>query len=312
MSTYTLSPPSTSVINLTIADLVIYALLFIPTAWVTWKHGKTGMVCWPIFVSYFGLRFTADAYLIANRHTPETYNEVVIMTNAGSLACLSLTIIGLVYEANIILPLPPRSRTEKIILGVTHLANTGGIAVATYGGAPSATTTTGVINASLNQIGNCLMLFVMFTICWWLWPTWQRLMTVPNHPNFRNAQVLLFAAVAAMPFQLVRLAYNTTYAFIRVPSLDPVMGSFATRLVLLFFMQLAVALACTTGGILSAKVVPRSALMGDDLILKEHNSGASTVNYVPAVDLENVAANGRQETGIFSHELHQLRPARSV
>ncbi|CAK7236563.1 hypothetical protein SBRCBS47491_009679 [Sporothrix bragantina] len=308
MSTYTLSPPSTSVISLTIADLVIYILLFFPAVWVTWKHGKTGMVCWPIFLSYFALRFTADAYQIATRHAPETYNEVVIMTNAGGLACLSLTIIGLVYEANMILPLPPRSRTEKIILGVTHLANTGGIAVATYGGAPSATTTSGVINENLNQIGNCLMLFVMFTICWWLWPTWQRLMTVPNHPNFRNAQMLLFAAVAAMPFQLVRLAYNTTYAFVRVPSLDPVMGSFATRLILLFFMQLAVSVFCTAAGCLSANVVPRSALTGDDLILtKNQTSGAST-----ARDTETSYGNSRLENGVLSHELQRLRPTQSV
>ncbi|KAL1911106.1 hypothetical protein Sste5344_002904 [Sporothrix stenoceras] len=233
------------------------------------------------------------------------------MTNAGGLACLSLTIIGLVYEANIILPLPPRSRTEKIILGVTHLANTGGIAVATYGGAPSATTESGVINNNLNQIGNCLMLFVMFTICWWLWPTWQRLMTVPNHPNFRNAQVLLFGAVGAMPFQLVRLAYNTTYAFLRVPSLDPVMGSFATRLILLFFMQLAVAVICVAAGYLSTGVIPRSALTEDDLILKEQNSSTSTSTAVD-IDVENAAAHGPLETGVLSHELRALRPTQSV
>lgn len=99
MSTYTILPPSTAVVNLTIADLVIYSILFVPTLWITWKHGKTGMVCWPIFLSYFALRFTADIYQIVTRHEPETYNEVVIMTNAGGLACLSLTIIGLVYEA---------------------------------------------------------------------------------------------------------------------------------------------------------------------------------------------------------------------
>lgn len=97
-ATSTIAPPSASIINLAIADLAIYGALFFPTCWITWKHGKTGMVCWPIFLSYFALRFVSDAYQIAHRNDPNIPNTVAIMTNAGSLACLSLTIIGILYE----------------------------------------------------------------------------------------------------------------------------------------------------------------------------------------------------------------------
>lgn len=93
------SPPSASIIDLAIVDLVLYIVLLPPTLYITWKHGKTGMICWPIFVSYFGLRYASDIYQIVNRNEPLQYNEVAIMTNSGSLACLSLLIIGLVYEA---------------------------------------------------------------------------------------------------------------------------------------------------------------------------------------------------------------------
>ncbi|KAM0542045.1 hypothetical protein ACHAPJ_012971 [Fusarium lateritium] len=91
-------PPSASIINLTIADLAIYAVLLFPVIRITWKHGKSGMVCWPIFLSFFALRFVSDAYLLANRHKPQIPNPVVIMTNAGSIACMSLTIVGIIYE----------------------------------------------------------------------------------------------------------------------------------------------------------------------------------------------------------------------
>ncbi len=101
-----------------------------------------------------------------------------------------------------------------------------------------------------------------------MWPTWQRLSSVPSHPNFRAARYLILAAGAGMPFQLVRLAYNTTYAFIRVPSLDPVTGSFATRLILMFMMQLAVVLMASAGGFLSRHVVPRSQISEEHLTLK--------------------------------------------
>lgn len=143
----------------------------------------------------------------------------------------------------------PRRWTERIILGVTHLANTAGIGLATYGGSPSATGAGGVAAENLNQIGNCLMLFVMFTMCWWIWPTWKRTSALdPKHPVSQSAKYMIYAAGVAIPFQLVRLAYNTTYAFDHLAILDPIMGTFAVRLILLFSMNLGVSLAMVVGG----------------------------------------------------------------
>ncbi|ETS87449.1 hypothetical protein PFICI_01277 [Pestalotiopsis fici W106-1] len=247
-SAVNLPPPSLNIVNLAIADLAIYAVLFFPTCYLTWMHGKNGMVCWPIFVSYFGLRFASDAYLIVHRADPLLPNTVAIMTNAGSLACLSLTIIGLLYEVNITLPYP-RRWTEKIILGVTHLCNTAGIALATYGGSPSATGEGGVASQLLNRIGNCLMLGVMATMCWWIWPTWRRTSALHRkHPMFKPCRALIVAAAVAIPFQCLRLIYNTTYAFDHLAILDPITGTFAVRLILQFIPQIGVAVATVVGG----------------------------------------------------------------
>lgn len=109
-ATHMPDPPSASIINLTIADLVIYAVLLFPVIRITWKHGKSGMVCWPIFLSFFALRFVSDAYLIANRHKPQIPNPVVIMTNAGSIACMSLTIVGVIYEVYV----APSSNVNRV------------------------------------------------------------------------------------------------------------------------------------------------------------------------------------------------------
>ena len=95
-------PPSADKINLAIADLVLYILLLFPVIRITWRHGKAGMVCWPIFISFFPLRFVSDAYQIVKRNEPAIPNAVAIMTNAGSIACLSLTIIGLIYEVYVL------------------------------------------------------------------------------------------------------------------------------------------------------------------------------------------------------------------
>jgi hypothetical protein len=94
-----MSAPSANTINLAIAETVIYGLALVPMGYITWKHGRMGMVCWPIVLSFFVMRLVADIYQIVNREQPEQPNQVSIMTTSGSIACLSLGLIGVVYEA---------------------------------------------------------------------------------------------------------------------------------------------------------------------------------------------------------------------
>ncbi|GKT44481.1 uncharacterized protein ColSpa_04662 [Colletotrichum spaethianum] len=87
----------------------------------------------------------------------------------------------------------------------------------------------------------------MFGVCGWMWPTFKKIRS-SSSPNCRPAMRMLRATVVGIPFQLIHLAYTTTYAFNRISSLDPVMGSFATKLVLLFGTQLGVTAAMLGGG----------------------------------------------------------------
>jgi hypothetical protein len=165
------------------------------------------------------------------------------------------------FHRNVILPLPPKRWTERIMLAVTHLAITAGIALATYGGAPKAGAKGGVVAENLNQTGNCLMMFTMiFGLGWWLWQTKKRVMSLKSHPNFEPGKYLLLAACAALPFQLIRIGYNLTMAFTPYAVIDPFSGSFASRLLLMFGTQLCVAIAVTVGGWMSVGLVPAPAL----------------------------------------------------
>lgn len=147
---------------------------------------------------------------------------------------------------------------------MTHLANTGGIAVATYGGAPSATGKGGVANQELSRIGNLMMLFVLFTVCGWMWPTYKKIThyrRAGHHPNARASLILLWAGVAAMPIWLGRLSYMCIYAFNRQnTSLDPVMGSFAVKM-LLFGTSWGAATALTAGGWFSMANMPAGGFL---------------------------------------------------
>lgn len=92
------------------------------------------------------------------------------------------------------------------------------------------------------------MLAVMLYLLYWLWPTWKRMVEVRHHSKFPPTRFMLIGCAVGIPFHLVRLAYNTCYAFYHKASLDPVTGSFATRVVLIFLMQLGASLAITAGG----------------------------------------------------------------
>lgn len=174
---------------------------------------------------------------------------------------------------------------------MTHLANTGGIAVATYGGAPSATGKGGVANQELSRIGNLMMLFVLFTVCGWMWPTYKKIThysRMGNHPNARAAQFLLWGGAAAMPIWLGRLSYMCVYAFNRQNiSLDPVMGSFAVKM-LLFGTLWGAATALTAGGWFSKANMPaggflkareggRFIVADDEVALSRQGSGPDDV-----------------------------------
>ena len=171
---------------------------------------------------------------------------------------------GSPHDSNVILPCPPKRWTEKIILGVTNISNTAAIALAFYGGSPSKEKQ-GATNPVLEKIGNCAMLFLLLFLCGWAYTSYRRVQSATPHPNCRPARFMLLAAAGGLPFQLIRISYTTTYAFYKAPSLDPVMGSFATKLVLIFGTQLGVALCMLAGGWLGKNKKPKDAFGGMEL-----------------------------------------------
>lgn len=183
--------------------------------------------------------------------------------------------------SNTILPTKPKSWTYKIILAVTHLSNTAGIGMATYGGAADSEGAGGVKNQTLEQLGTLMMLWVLFAVCAWMWPTWKKVQRFSGyHPNARPAKMLLLGGAAAMPFWLARMGYQTLYAFQHPAALDPVMGSFATKLVLIFLTYLGASAALLAGGWLSMDLLPvgqvEEYLGEDERQLHRNRSGESS------------------------------------
>lgn len=144
----------------------------------------------------------------------------------------------------------------------THLLNTAGIALATYGGSPSAAKPGEKLSQALHITGNILMLLVMIGLCWWLWLTWKRPSTALGADEYHSATVMIVAACIAVPFHLVCLVSATVFSFTQSPALDPITGIFLARLFLIFGPQLGVVLALLRGGWFSRRP-SKSALRAD-------------------------------------------------
>lgn len=174
-------------------------------------------------------------------------------------------------NSNMILPAPPKRKFEMYLIGFLHLNNTLGVAMATSGGAPGPTD--GVMNPTLNEIGNWIMIMTLLFAYIWMFPTYKKIRRfLGTHPNAKPAQHMFWASFMATPLWVVRLGYNTAYAFHHDSTLDPVSGNFETRLVLLFGTWLMASIPLAVGGWLGMKIVPRDQSNTEVLVVDAQTS----------------------------------------
>ncbi|KAJ4327635.1 hypothetical protein N0V84_001884 [Fusarium piperis] len=107
------------------------------------------------------------------------------------------------------------------MLGVTHLGNTVGIGMAEYSGKPDDDAAGGVKNKTLNKIGNLVIFLVMVVVLFWLWPATKGVLSVRQEVNYKASKALVMTSGPGIVLHLIRLSYSLTYAFNRIPSLDP-------------------------------------------------------------------------------------------
>ena len=260
-----LPPVSKDIVNLAIAELVIYGSLLPPMLWITWKHGKPGFVTWQIFVSFIVARYVADIAQIVNRNKPAIPSGITIITDSASVATLILTLIGMIYEAyvylglrkgcrtdmhlsNIILPHAKKPWTERGILAAFHLTTTIGIGIATSGGAPDPTKLGAPSNPTIQKAGFVILIVVLLSLGPWAYWTLLKIGRASACSVTYQAKVMVWAAVAGAPVQLIRVIYGATFSFDPLKSLDPTMGSFLTKFELIFLPQLGVTLCVLVGG----------------------------------------------------------------
>jgi hypothetical protein len=70
----------------------------------------------------------------------------------------------------------------------------------------------------------------------------------------RNAVRLLYYAMLALPFTAIRAIYSVVYSFDSSPTINPITGVFAVKLVLIVLVQLLAVLFLVVGGLMARNI----------------------------------------------------------
>ncbi|EXK46254.1 hypothetical protein FOMG_04460 [Fusarium oxysporum f. sp. melonis 26406] len=233
------SPPTTACIGLSATALIVFSILLFPALYVAYKHRKAGKAWFPPFMFFFIFRITSDIYYLSRRNEPDTPTAFAMIAASACTATLSVSIIGLIYEA-LNLPLFPykRQRNRIVVIAMNVIYNIGTI-LAAYGGMRDTTMPNNIKNEAADKAGNVIMFIVMLGTLVWLYPAGKHIYYARQDISYRSAEVLMMAAAPATVLQLIRMNYDLIYSFTQIPTLHPTTGSFAIRFVT-FSLQFAI------------------------------------------------------------------------
>ncbi|KAG5966495.1 hypothetical protein E4U58_002511 [Claviceps cyperi] len=234
--------------NLAIASLIVYAALFPPACFIAWKHGRIGFLCWPVFTISFVLRFITTGWRILHRDDARLSIAAARIASGWIVSCYMLSILGIIYEAGVVLPQIASPRMKRAILASFYAVMSIGIGLRVYGGRQLPRAPQDILSPAADQLGCCLFLIAIVAMAVWITWTGRRMLVYRDHEQFHNAKNMLLAAGVCISFAGYRLIYATVYSFTQLPSLNPHTGATSNRIVLVFLLELSVTVALCAGG----------------------------------------------------------------
>jgi hypothetical protein len=140
-----------------------------------------------------------------------------------------------------------------------HLLTTIGIALSADGGAhlsqPESAKNNHAKDNTKREVGSLLLFLTAMLLIAYAFHTYRRLKALSSSRLNHNAIHLLYFAMLALPFAVIRAIYSIIYSFDHNSStVNPVTGVFAVKLVLIFLVQLLAVIALVIGGIITRNI----------------------------------------------------------
>lgn len=81
-----------------IVQLIVFAILFQPSIYVLWKHGKHGILGWLYLQAFCALRVVGSIMQILSNKNHSTNKNALLIGSVG-LSPLLLATLGILHEA---------------------------------------------------------------------------------------------------------------------------------------------------------------------------------------------------------------------
>ena len=235
--------------SLSAAELAIYLVLVPLTVWLFFKHGRRASLAY-IYLSIFeSLRIVA-AGLQIHAHSQHTTSKTGAIIDSVGLSPLLLAFSAFLYELSSYYSPPGRSNRFIVLEEVlVHVGAYTGIALAAVGA--SNLTQSNPSQSKIDQAHTLQETGVVLLLLTWIALVYMcfRLCRALGQPG----ALAILLAVACI-FVGVRSVYSVVYAFDHSPSVNPITGGFAIKLVLVFLVQLIAVLALLAVGFLTRDV----------------------------------------------------------
>jgi hypothetical protein len=141
---------------------------------------------------------------------------------------------------------------------VLHLLTTLGIVLSAYGGAhlsqPESAKNSHTKDNTIRKVGSLLLFLTAMLLIAYAFHTYRRLKALSSSRLNPNAIHLLYFAMLALPFAVIRATYGIVYSFDHSSTVNPVTGVFAVKFVLIFLVQLLAVLALVIGGVMTRNI----------------------------------------------------------
>jgi hypothetical protein len=247
--------------SLSAAELAIYLILIPLTAWLFFKHGRRASLAYIYLIIFETLRLVA-AGLQIHAHSQHTTSKTGAIIDSVGLSPLLLAFSGFLYELGSYYYSPPsRSSNNRFIVLEEVLVHVGaytGIALAAVGGSnltKSNPTQSNIDQAhTLQETGVVLLLLTWIVLVYMCF----RLCRALGQRQQPGVVVAILLLATACIFVGVRSVYSVVYAFDHSPSVNPITGGFAIKLVLVFLVQLIAVVALLAVGFLTRNIAAES------------------------------------------------------
>ncbi|KZF24327.1 hypothetical protein L228DRAFT_281412 [Xylona heveae TC161] len=193
------------------AQLAVFALLFFPSLYCLFRHGKTGILGWFYVNLFCALRVIGCALTIRDEHNGTVGTAATIIMSVG-LSPLLLSAAGILGEAR-------RSRSGKATRGLEwflviqfHLIVAVGIALIASRGSSLVSGQFTSTDKALIYAGLAIIDFAWILLCCWaLFSLRMRSRREISNAVHQAGTMLLISVFASLPLICLRLVYATIY-----------------------------------------------------------------------------------------------------